>query len=277
MHAFAALLGGGGRYLAQAHAADITHGDDQGGRGRHRDRPAAVVGRAPAAAKVLLGTRAGRRAGSQHLQDRRGATGRVPARGDPGGNHRYMLRLGRHPGERSRHLPGLRPGPGPRHILMERTTGIVAGILSESDLVALEAKHVKHLEELGYVKAKEWLEHYMHLKNLNPDDFSRVANMVQKRYQLHSMNFTKTEQILPYVDKMFDLFNASYANLSSFVPISDEQKAYFKKKYISLINPEYIEYIACLLFTYYAAYSLLCVESDFCLTLHSTITITILP
>jgi GNAT superfamily N-acetyltransferase len=43
---------------------------------------------------------------------------------------------------------------------------------------------------------------------------------------------------------MFDLFNASYANLSSFVPISDEQKAYFKKKYISLINPEYIEYIA---------------------------------
>ncbi|MFB0938164.1 MAG: GNAT superfamily N-acetyltransferase [Candidatus Azotimanducaceae bacterium] len=104
--------------------------------------------------------------------------------------------------------------------------------------------YMKHLEELGYVKAKEWLEHYMHLKNLNPDDFSRVANMVQKRYQLHSMNFTKTEQILPYVDKMFDLFNASYANLSSFVPISDEQKAYFKKKYISLINPEYIEYIA---------------------------------
>jgi 26S proteasome regulatory subunit N7 len=32
--------------------------------------------------------------------------------------------------------------------LLQSTTGITAGILSESDLTALEAKHVKHLEEL---------------------------------------------------------------------------------------------------------------------------------
>lgn len=101
-----------------------------------------------------------------------------------------------------------------------------------------------HLEELGFVKAKEWLENYMLFKNLNPDNFSRLSKLIAKRYNLRTMNFTKTEQIMPYVDKMFDLFNASYSSLASFTPISDEQKEYFKKKYIKFINPEFIEYIA---------------------------------
>ncbi len=100
-----------------------------------------------------------------------------------------------------------------------------------------------HLEQLGFVKEKEWLENYMLFKDLNPDDFSRLAKLVAKRYQLRSLQFTKTAQIMPYIDKMFNLFNAAYSKLSTFVPISDEQRKYFKEKYISLINPEYIEFI----------------------------------
>lgn len=100
-----------------------------------------------------------------------------------------------------------------------------------------------HLEQLGFVKEKEWLENYMYLKNIDPNHFTRLSKLVAKRYNLRSLNFTKTEQILPYVDKMFELFNASYSKLSSFVPISKEQQDYFKKKFIPLINPEYIIYI----------------------------------
>ena len=62
--------------------------------------------------------------------------------------------------------------------------------------------------------------------------------------ELKTLRFTKTEQVLRYADKMFDLFNLSYENLASFVPISDEQKKYFKEKFIGLINPEYIVFIA---------------------------------
>ena len=101
-----------------------------------------------------------------------------------------------------------------------------------------------HLEKLGYVKAKEWLENYILYKNINPNDFNRLSKVVAKRYQLKTLRFTKTEQILEYADRMFDLFNLSYGNLASFVPISDEQKKYFKEKFIGLINPEYIVFIA---------------------------------
>ena len=100
-----------------------------------------------------------------------------------------------------------------------------------------------HLESLGYIKEKEYIESTFPFENVKPIFFEKAEQLVKKRYELKTLSFTKTKDIMPYVDKMFDLFNASYASLSSFVAITDTQKEYFKKKYISFINPEYIIFI----------------------------------
>lgn len=100
-----------------------------------------------------------------------------------------------------------------------------------------------HLEQLGFVKEKEFIESIFPFSNVKPEFFSKAQALIKKRYELTSLTFTKTKDIMPLVDKMFDLFNSSYANLSSFVAISDIQKEYFKKKYISFINPEYIKFV----------------------------------
>lgn len=101
-----------------------------------------------------------------------------------------------------------------------------------------------HLEQLGFIKEKEWLESYFYMKDVHPENYQRMAGLLKDRYQLQVLNFEKTKEILPYVDKMFDLFNASYSKLSSFVRISDAQIAFFKKKYLKLIDPEYIKFVA---------------------------------
>lgn len=103
--------------------------------------------------------------------------------------------------------------------------------------------YAKHLEQLGYVKEKEYLENKFPFSNVKPEHFEKANELVRKRYGLKPLNFTNNKDIMPYVDKMFDLFNASYANLSSFVAITAVQKDYFKKKYISFINPEYIKFV----------------------------------
>lgn len=103
--------------------------------------------------------------------------------------------------------------------------------------------YVAHLEQLGFVKEKEYIESKFHYSNIKPEFFVKAQELIKKRYGLRALNFTKTSDIMPYVDKMFDLFNASYANLASFVAITETQKAYFKKKYISFINPEYIKFV----------------------------------
>ena len=103
--------------------------------------------------------------------------------------------------------------------------------------------YVTHLEQLGYVKEKEYLENKFPFSNVTTEFYEKVVPLIKKRYQLRALNFTSNKDIFPYVDKMFDLFNKSYAELSSFVAITNVQKDYFKKKYISFINPEYIKFI----------------------------------
>ena len=103
--------------------------------------------------------------------------------------------------------------------------------------------YAKHFEQLGYVTEKEYIESKFPFENVKPEFFEKANDLVKRRYQLSPLNFKTTKEVMPHVDKMFDLFNASYASLSSFVAISDTQKEYFKKKYISLINPEYIKFV----------------------------------
>jgi ribosomal protein S18 acetylase RimI-like enzyme len=100
-----------------------------------------------------------------------------------------------------------------------------------------------HLEQLGYVKEKEYIESKFSFDDINPEPFKKAQELIKRRYQLRALSFTSTKELMPYVDKLFDLFNKSYAKLSSFVAINDVQKEYFKKKYISFINPEYIKFV----------------------------------
>ena len=101
----------------------------------------------------------------------------------------------------------------------------------------------EHLEQLGFVKEKEYLENKFKFKNVDGVYFDRISNIIKKRLKLKALDFNKTKDILPYVDEMFEVFDKTYSKLSTFVPISDAQIAYFKQKYITFINPEYIKFV----------------------------------
>jgi hypothetical protein len=101
----------------------------------------------------------------------------------------------------------------------------------------------EHLEQLGYTKAKEYLENKFLIKNVNRPYYAKIAKLIKRRYNLTSMGFTKTKDILPYVDEMFALFSETYSKLASYVPISDKQITYFKERYISFVNPEFIKFV----------------------------------
>jgi len=101
----------------------------------------------------------------------------------------------------------------------------------------------EHYERLGFAKEKEYMENKFPTSNADPALFTKLNDLIKRRYGLREVNFTNTKDVMPMADQMFDLFNETYSKLSSFVPITEVQKAYFKKKYISFINPEYIKFI----------------------------------
>lgn len=103
--------------------------------------------------------------------------------------------------------------------------------------------YIEHFEKLGFVKEKEYIESMFPFENVKPEVFRKATDLVKRRYQLKAISFNTTAEVMPYVDKMFDLFNKSYEKLASFVAVTEVQKEYFKKKYIGLINPEYIKFV----------------------------------
>jgi len=105
------------------------------------------------------------------------------------------------------------------------------------------AYYKDHYERLGFKKEKGYVENKFPAKNADPKLFTKLNDLVKRRYKLKAINFKKTSEVTPLADKMFDLLNTTYASLSSFVPLSEVQIAYFKKKYLSIINPEYVKFI----------------------------------
>ncbi len=100
-----------------------------------------------------------------------------------------------------------------------------------------------HLEKLGFVKSKEYLENKFKFKNVNATYYFRISNVIKNRFKLKQLDFVRTKDIIPYADQMFEVFHKSHSKLSSFVPISSSQIEHFKKKYLSFINPEFIKFI----------------------------------
>lgn len=104
--------------------------------------------------------------------------------------------------------------------------------------------YMAHFEQLGFVPEKKFIESRFKMPDAQAvAPFLKGDELIRKRYNLKVINPKTIAEVAPYIDRMFDLFNESYARLSSFVAVSDRQKAYFRKKYIGLINPEYIKFV----------------------------------
>jgi hypothetical protein len=104
--------------------------------------------------------------------------------------------------------------------------------------------YIKHFKALGLVPEKTFVESKFPFSKVNAGEkFERAAKIISEKYKVRLIKFTNTNDILPYINQMFQLFNESYAKLSSFVAVSPSQIDYLKKKYIPMINPEYIKFV----------------------------------
>lgn len=101
----------------------------------------------------------------------------------------------------------------------------------------------KHLEQLGFVKEKEWVEFKLMVPDAIDEKIYRFSEMVTERYQLKLLHFKNKTELKPYIKPVFDLIDESHEVLETYVPISKEQKAFYAKKYTQILNPEYITFI----------------------------------
>lgn len=98
----------------------------------------------------------------------------------------------------------------------------------------------KHLEKLGLVKEKEWVEYEMDFPTVLSEKVRKFSALIAEKYKLNVIEFKNKKEILPLVEPMFKLLDQTYNTLSTYTPITDEQVKTYKEKYFPFIDKNYI-------------------------------------
>ncbi|MBF8456730.1 GNAT family N-acetyltransferase [Kaistella sp. G5-32] len=98
----------------------------------------------------------------------------------------------------------------------------------------------QHLEKLGLVKEKEWVEYEMDFPTVLSEKVKKFSELVAQKYKLKVLDFKNKKEIIPYIEPMFKLLDQTYNTLSTFTPITDEQIKTYKEKYFPFIDKNYI-------------------------------------
>ncbi len=96
----------------------------------------------------------------------------------------------------------------------------------------------KHMERLsGFEKDNDYVEMKVKVPEVVPEKFSKITEMVRKRYGLRVHKFSRRELIDEgYGRKVFDLLNATYIDLYGFSQLSDRQIDKLVNSYIKIAD-----------------------------------------
>ncbi|GAA5222279.1 GNAT family N-acetyltransferase [Membranihabitans marinus] len=101
----------------------------------------------------------------------------------------------------------------------------------------------EYIEECGYDTYLEWLEHEFTVPKKIPEKVLRYSALMREKYQLSYAEFKTNREKKKWAQQILSLINICYAHLPGFVPLSEEIKAYYYKKYIPIINKDYISLV----------------------------------
>ena len=103
----------------------------------------------------------------------------------------------------------------------------------------------KHMEKLGgWEKDNDYVEYRLDVPEIAPEKYTKIAEMVEKRYNLHARKLTKKEIFEGgYGKKLFDLINVTYAHLYGFSELTDCQIDQYVKMYFPLADLDLITVI----------------------------------
>ncbi len=100
----------------------------------------------------------------------------------------------------------------------------------------------EHLVNLGYEKEIDWIEFRLFLEGM-PEKAKRGAEIVKKRSGLTVKSFTKTSELQAYGIELFEILNESFKDLFSVVALDKEMIRYYIKRYLMLLNPEFVKLV----------------------------------
>ena len=103
----------------------------------------------------------------------------------------------------------------------------------------------EHIEALdGYKKDLDYVEYYMEVPDKIPEKYSKIAEMIMKRYNLRVRKITKKDIFqCGYGKKIFDLINICYSELYGYSGLSERQIDQYINMYFPMADLDLITVI----------------------------------
>ncbi|MCR5184847.1 MAG: hypothetical protein K6C32_02060 [Bacilli bacterium] len=99
----------------------------------------------------------------------------------------------------------------------------------------------KLLENYGFKKDVDWLEHRLTLDEKKAERIINYAPMVMKRYNLRIVdNLSIKQYVKKYKDKFFEILDIAYDNIYGSVPFTDGMKKMIIDNFKLIINMKYL-------------------------------------
>jgi len=101
----------------------------------------------------------------------------------------------------------------------------------------------EHMDKMGFSKEIDYVEYEVKTPPTVPEKAVRIFNIVLKKYNLHVFKAGSKKELLPYAEQIFDVINQAYKDIFYSVKLSEKQVQMFKKKYLSFIDPEFVQLV----------------------------------
>ena len=101
------------------------------------------------------------------------------------------------------------------------------------------------LEDLGYEKAVDYIEHRIEFPADNPlfrRMVKRVAEAEKDGYRV--VKLSNKKDIKKYIDQWWIVLEAAFEDIYGVTPLTDEQKKYYTQKYFGFVDPNFFIMVA---------------------------------
>lgn len=101
-----------------------------------------------------------------------------------------------------------------------------------------------HLERLGFRKESDWVEFLMDVPDAIPEKYSRIAEIVKRKYGLRTLKYSSRKRIKEeYGRALFHLINEAYDGLYEYSRLSERQIDYYISLYLNLLNLDLVSLV----------------------------------
>ena len=101
----------------------------------------------------------------------------------------------------------------------------------------------KHIENYGYVKEVDYLEHRIKISKEPDPRVEKISSYVLKKKGLSLWSARSKKELIARGEEFFELINEAYSGLHDFAPLSDEEINYLIGHFFSFIETKYVKIV----------------------------------